>query len=175
LVPNRVPLSLGHVLDELNIEIEGFEVPKVIDRAIKPFGNIPADFSPASKRPPSYPRFVVMEAKWGYHAKGKTTDKQKLKDDEWEKRLGTTSGSGRQMSTKWIDDRINDIFPIGSAKHRQIYASSYARWLYGCQPHKSSNAKVARARGGKRVQGLAFFPPYELRGFDIDSMPGWKV
>jgi len=169
-----VPLSLGHVLSELNLEIDGFEVPKVIDRAIKPFGSIPADFSPTTKRPPKYPRFVVMEAKWGYHAKSGTT----LSNDEWRQRLGTTAGSGNQMSKRWIRDRLDDIYPpVAGApgpKDQEIRAFGYSRWLYGCQPHNPSNKKHARSRGGKRVQGMAYFPPYALRGFDIDSS-GWKV
>jgi hypothetical protein len=166
-----IPLSLGHVLDELDLEIEGFKVPKMIDRAIKPFGSIPADFSPTSKKPPIYPRFVVMEAKWGYHA---STGK-KLGDKEWEGRLGTTTTGQRQMGRAWIFDRLNDVVPIGTPKRSEINASGYGRWLYGCQPHSSGNNKQARSRGGKRVVGLAFFPPYALRGFDIDAMPGWRV
>jgi len=161
------------VLSELNLEIDGFEVPKVIDRAIKPFGSIPADFSPTTKRPPKYPRFVVMEAKWGYHAK---TGKE-LSAEEWQGRLGGTE-DGRQMSVRWITPRMRDIFSTSTgemhAKEAEIRTYDYSRWLYGCQPHNSSNKKKAQARGGKRTVGLAFFPPYALRGFDIDGMK-WKV
>jgi hypothetical protein len=170
-----IPLSLGHVLDELNIEIEGFKVPKAIDRAIKPFGNIPADFNPTAKKPPKYPRFVVMEAKFGYHAKAG----KKLNDKEWEGKLGVTTSGGRQMSKTWIEARLRDVLPPGpdgtpNAKRDEIRRALYSRWLYGCQPHKASNSKQARARGGKRTIGLAFFPPYALRGYDIDAMR-WSV
>jgi hypothetical protein len=170
-----IPNSLGHVLDELNIEIKGEDIPKAITRQIKPFGNIPADFNPTTKKPPAYPRFVVMEAKFGYHAKRG----EKLRNDEWEGKLGTTASGQRQMGAKWIETRLDTVFPLGTdgtahPKRREITRARYARWLYGCQPHKASNSKQAQARGGKRVVGLAFFPPYALRGFDIDAM-GWKI
>jgi hypothetical protein len=170
-----IPNSLGHVLDELNIEIKGEDIPKAITRQVKPFGNIPADFNPTGKKPPAYPRFVVMEAKFGYHAKRG----EKLKSEEWEGKLGATASGERQMGRRWIVQRLDRIFPQqvdGSThlKRDEIRRASYARWLYGCQPHKASNKKLAQARGGKRAIGLAFFPPYALRGFDIDGM-GWKV
>lgn len=166
-----IPLSFGAVLDELGFEVAGDTIPKVITQAIKPFGKISADFAPTNKKPPSYPRFVVMEAKFGFHAKQET----ELKDNEWEKKLNTTSSGLRQMSRRWIFDRLNDIAPPGTSKRSDINSAGYARWLYGCQPHKSENSKAARARKGKRVVGLAFLPPYALRGFDIDAMSGWKV
>lgn len=169
-----IPLSLGHVLEELHIEIEDVEVPKVLERGIKPFGNIPADFNPSAKKPPLYPRFVVMEAKFGFHATSGTA----LKDVEWERRLGVTSTGQRQMGRLWIRSRLNDIYPpvngAPAPKDQQIRIAGHARWLYGCQPHKAENHKRARPRGGKRMVGLAFFPPYALRGYDIDGM-GWKV
>ena len=171
-----IPLSFGDVLDELGFEVVGETIPKVITQNIKPFGKIPTDFSPVKHRPPRYPRFVVMEAKFGFHAK----QQSELKDDEWEKKLGTLSGGERQMErTRWIDPRLTDAFPpIGSTtnpKLKEIQSATYARWLYGCQPHKAENSKRARARKGKRATGLAFLPPYGLRGFDIDTMPGWKI
>jgi hypothetical protein len=116
-----------------------------------------------------------MEAKFGYHAKRN----DKLKNDEWEGKLGTTSSGQRQMGLKWIEKRLYDIFPVKSdgandPKYDEIHRRGYARWLYGCQPHKASNNRKAQARGGKRVIGLAFLPPYALRGFDIDAM-GWRL
>ncbi|WP_078120441.1 hypothetical protein [Thiosocius teredinicola] len=171
-----LPLSAGMVFDELGIEIEGEVVPKMITRAVEPFGDIPAEFSPTSHRPPTYPRFVVMEAKFGYQ-----TNKDKpLTDYQFKKKLKKTQ-SGRQMSKKWIEQRLVDAFPnqedgTDNPKHIEIDIEGYARWLYGCQPHKSKNGKYARPRAGKRrMKGAAYFPPYALRGFDIDGMPTWKV
>lgn len=165
-----IPLSFGTVLDELGFEVQGETIPRLITQKIKPFGRIPTDFNPPNKRPPSYPRFVVMEAKFGFHAKaGRTLD-----NAEWEKKLGT-SKSGPQMSTPWITAGLDNAFPRAqdgtpNAKRREIRMARYARWLYGCQPHRSENQKSARARGGKRVVGAAFLPPYALRGFDMDGM-----
>jgi hypothetical protein len=173
---NGIPLSFGAVLDELGFEVEGETIPRLINNSIKPFGSIPTDFSPTTKKPPRYPQFVVMEAKFGYHQRSSTN----LNNNEWERKLGTTASGQRQMSKRWIEARFADAFPPVSGgqrapKHIEILKRGYARWLYACQPHKAENSKTARARGGKRVVGMAFLPPYALRGFDIDAMPGWNV
>ena len=167
---NGIPLSFGTVLDELGFEVEGETIPRLINNSVRPFGSIPTDFSPVTKKPPRYPQFVVMEAKFGFHAKAGT----KLGDNEWERKLGQSS-SGRQMSTPWITAGLDNAFPRASdgtpnPKRREISRARFARWLYGCQPHRAENHKSARARGGKRVVGTAFLPPYALRGFDMDAM-----
>jgi hypothetical protein len=172
---NGIPLSFGPVLDELGFEVERETIPRVINNSIRPFGSIPTDFSPMTARPPRYPRFVVMEAKFGYHQRNNTA----LNNTEWEKKLGTTA-AGRQMSRRWIRDRLDQIYPPQPSgqpapKDQEIRQFGYSRWLYGCQPHRAQNQKNARARGGKRALGTAFLPPYALRGFDIDAMPGWRV
>lgn len=172
-----LPLSAGMVFDELGVEIEGEVVPKMITRAVEPFGDIPAEFSPTSHRPPAYPRFVVMEAKFSYQ----TSKDKPLTDSQFKKKLKKTVTGQRQMDPQWIEQRLVDAFPnqedgTSHPKRKEIKRASYARWLYGCQPHKSKNGKYARPRAGKRrMKGTAYFPPYALRGFDIDGMPNWKI
>ncbi|MNL24731.1 hypothetical protein D3C87_1461790 [compost metagenome] len=84
------------------------------------------------------------------------------------------------MSRNWINSRLQStVFPPDPvtgqppAKLKSVIAQ-YLRWLYGCQPANAKNKKVAQSRGGRRMKGLAFFPPYALRGYDIDKM-NWKV
>jgi hypothetical protein len=189
-----MPLSLGSVLEELNLELPGAQTVEEIAKAITAKGTVPAVFkdkpgaAPSGSgpgkagsvvqhtdRPKVLPRFVVMEAKWGFHGGTKT----ELRDEEWKGRLKQTSGGGMQMSRKWIEDRLDNIYPEKDGephpKRSEIKRVRYARWLYGCQPHKHSSGKGARPKGGKvRKVQVAFFPPYALKGFDIDTV-GWKI
>ncbi|BEP59147.1 hypothetical protein GmRootV118_63910 [Variovorax sp. V118] len=175
---NGIPNSLGWILDELDVEIPGEQIAKAaISRSIKPFGDIDSDFNPVTGKPATFPRFVVMEAKFGYHVKSGN----KLQDIEWKNKLGTTTTGVKQMSRTWIDQRLRTtVFPPDPTTGRvpqklsDIQKIGYLRWLYGCQPANAKNSKKARARGGRRMQGLAFFPPYALRGYDIDKMK-WNV
>jgi hypothetical protein len=161
---NGVPNSLGWVLEEMDLEIEDTAVKKGLmgaaARAFKPFGSVKAAFHPANPARP--PRFVVAEMKFGYHAK----EGKPLTDKEWKGRLGT-SDDGKQMSKKWINARLKDSLP---EKYMQI-TGCYVRWLYGVQPVKAENSKRTKSKKGK-LMGLAYFPPYALRGFDMDKL-GW--
>jgi hypothetical protein len=127
-----------------------------------PFGAIRATFNPG--RPNARARFVVMEAKFGYHGGRK---QKALTDNEFKGRLDKNT---QQMSKKWIDDRLEAS--LSRAKFAQMY-NNYARWLYGAQPVQPQSSKRTRSRSGK-LMGLAYFPPYALRGFDIDRM-NWNV
>lgn len=165
---NGIPKSLGWVLDELEIEIPGESIAKAaITQQIKPFGNIRAEFKSLPAKPRTLPRFVIMEAKFGYHAKRQ----EYLTDAEWRGKLGNTA-DGSQMSKTWIDSRLQRdiLLALSNQKRRELGAIGYKRWLYGCQPVNAENSKRAQARGGKRLQGLAFFPPYALKGFDLDKL-----
>jgi hypothetical protein len=119
-----------------------------------------------------------MEAKWGFHA-SQGANGTELSDAEWKNKLNSTN-RGRQMSRRWIVDRLDAIYPIQSdgsmhPKRQEIDRARYVRWLYGCQPHNAASRKAARPRGGRsRIVGLAFFPPYALKGFDIDGM-NWNI
>jgi hypothetical protein len=193
------PLSLVSVLDELQLEIPGVEGAEAIMREVESrTGTVPAVFhgwapptpAPAARRgsggsqpprlgagsrPAHLPRFVVMEAKFGFHA----SQGKELTDSEWKNKLSPTQG-GRQMSMRWIDDRLDVIYPdqpngTTHPKRAEINRHLYSRWLYGCQPHNAESRKGARPRGGRsRVVGLAFFPPYALKGYDIDGM-NWQI
>jgi hypothetical protein len=125
-----------------------------------PFGAIRATFNPG--RPNARARFVVMEAKFGYH--GKT--QKALTDNEFKNRLDKKT---KQMSKQWIEYRLEKSLEERCMEIRR----SYARWLYGAQPVRAANSKRTRSRSGK-LMGLAYFPPYALRGFDIDRM-NWNV
>lgn len=184
-----MPASLVTVLDELQLEIPDVAGAAAITQVMRSStATIPAEFknrpttgaatNPNHDRPANLPRFVVMEAKWGFHA-NQGPRGTKLTDSEWKNKLGTTQ-SGRQMSRNWIVDRLDVIYPDqpdGSTHptRRAITAARYARWLYGCQPHNADSRKMARPRGGRsRIAGLAFFPPYAIKGYDIDGMQ-WSV
>jgi predicted metal-dependent hydrolase len=159
---NGLPNSIGFVLEELELEIEGTSkiAQKVLTAAasqkIAPYGKISASFQPIK---PEKPKFVVMEAKFGYHG-----GKQKvLSDNEFKNRLDKKTG---QMSTKWIEKRLKEYF---SQEEYTRIRDCYVRWLYGAQPVKPSNGKRTKSKSGK-LMGLAYFPPYALRGFDIGKM-----
>jgi hypothetical protein len=81
------------------------------------------------------------------------------------------SGEERNDKRSRALDDGGNIGASLSSKYTAIQKQAYAHWLYGAQPVKAENSKRTKSKKGK-LMGLAYFPPYALRGFDMDKL-GW--
>jgi len=117
---------------------------------------------------PTYPKFVVFEAK-NISKSIDATDTEKLKK-ETQNRLGNTC-DGLQMSEPWTEKRIpralarkdSGLTPgQQNQKRQEITDAEYARWLFACLP-----GPVGAAQPSK----LYVFIDVIAAGMDLDSHP----
>lgn len=106
---------------------------------------------PGAKIEPTYPKFVVFEAKH-ISKRFEPEDTDKIKK-EARRRLGETC-DGTQMSVLWTEERIpqalgrDDSLIRGrqaqNDKREEIDEHGYARWIFVCLPGPAGDAKSSK-------------------------------